>query len=93
MLEAICVYCKNMQNLENLDVFELITQKLLKCLKDPFVRSALIYNCQIDLLTLPSLVRTFFMILGEDLSLTNFYVIQLCYIPINFFCKFVKQIY
>ena len=32
-----------MQNLENLDVFEiLITQKLLKCLKDPFVRSALI---------------------------------------------------
>ena len=31
-----------MQNLENLDVFEiLITQKLLKCLKDPFVRSAL----------------------------------------------------
>ena len=44
MLEAIWVYCKNMQNLENLDVFEiLITQKLLKCLKDPFVRSALIY--------------------------------------------------
>ena len=33
-----------MQNLENLDVFEiLITQNLLKCLKDPFVRSALIY--------------------------------------------------
>ena len=33
-----------MQNLENLDVFEiLITQKLLKCLKDPFLRSALIY--------------------------------------------------
>ena len=33
-----------MQNLENLDVFEiLITQKLLKCPKDPFVRSALIY--------------------------------------------------
>ena len=32
-----------MQNLENLDVFEiLITQKLLKCLKDPFLRSALI---------------------------------------------------
>ena len=31
-----------MQNLENLDVFEiLITQKLLKCPKDPFVRSAL----------------------------------------------------
>ena len=29
-----------MQNLENLDIFEiLITQKLLKCLKDPFVRS------------------------------------------------------
>ena len=32
-----------MQNLENMDVFEiLITQKLLKCPKDPFVRSALI---------------------------------------------------
>ena len=32
-----------MQNLENLDVFEiLIAQKLLKCPKDPFVRSALI---------------------------------------------------
>ena len=32
-----------MQNLENLDVFEiLITQKLLKCPKDPFVRLALI---------------------------------------------------
>ena len=31
-----------MQNLENLDVFEIfITQKLLKCPKDPFVRSAL----------------------------------------------------
>ena len=31
-----------MQNIENLDVFEiLITQKLLKCPKDPFVRSAL----------------------------------------------------
>ena len=34
-----------MQNFENLDVFEiLITQKLLKCLKDPFVRSWLIYT-------------------------------------------------
>ena len=33
-----------MQNLENLDVFEiLITQKLLKCPKDLFVRTALIY--------------------------------------------------
>ena len=33
-----------MQNLENLDVFEiLITQKLLKCPKDPFVRSVLKY--------------------------------------------------
>ena len=33
-----------MQNLENLDVFEiLITQELLKCPKDPFVRSMLIY--------------------------------------------------
>ena len=33
-----------MQNLENLDIFEiLITQKLLKCPKDPFLRSALIY--------------------------------------------------
>ena len=34
-----------MQNLENLYVFEiLITQKLLKCAKDPFVRSALNYR-------------------------------------------------
>ena len=34
-----------MQNLENLDNFEiLITQKLLKCPKDPFLRSALNYN-------------------------------------------------
>ena len=33
-----------MQNFENLYVFEiLITQKLLKCPKDPFLRSALIY--------------------------------------------------
>ena len=32
-----------MQNFKNLDVFEiLITQKLLKCPKDPFLRSALI---------------------------------------------------
>ena len=31
MLEAIWHHCKNMQNFENLDVFEiLITQKLLK---------------------------------------------------------------
>ena len=34
-----------MENFENLDVFEiLITQKLLKCPKDPFLRSALIYK-------------------------------------------------
>ena len=34
-----------MQNLEHLEVFEiLITQKLLKCPKDTFVRSALIYK-------------------------------------------------
>ena len=34
-----------MQNLENMNVFEiLITQKLQKCPKDPFVRSALIYK-------------------------------------------------
>ena len=34
-----------MQNFENLDVFEiLITHKLLKCPKDPFLRSALIFN-------------------------------------------------
>ena len=32
-----------MQNLENMDVFKiLITQKLLKCQKDPFVRLELI---------------------------------------------------
>ena len=45
MLEAILLHCKNMQNIEILDVFEiLIAQKLLKCPKDPFVRSALIYK-------------------------------------------------
>ena len=34
-----------MQNLENLDVFEiLITQKLLKCPKDPFLRSMIVCN-------------------------------------------------
>ena len=50
MLEAIWLYHKNMQNLENMDVFEiLITQKLLKCPKDPFVRSALIYIWQVFL--------------------------------------------
>ena len=44
MLEAIWLYSKHMQNLENLDVFEiLITQKLLKCRKDPFLRSSLIF--------------------------------------------------
>ena len=33
-----------MQNLENMDVFEiLIAQKVLKCPKDPFVKSALNY--------------------------------------------------
>ena len=33
-----------MQNLKNMGVFDiLITQKLLKCPKDPFVRSALNY--------------------------------------------------
>ena len=42
MLEAIWLYSKNMQNLENLDVFKILfTQKLLRCPKDPFVRSAL----------------------------------------------------
>ena len=36
-----------MQNLEDMDVFEiLIAQKLLKCPKDPFVRSLLIcFGC------------------------------------------------
>ena len=35
-----------MQNLENLGFFEiLITQKLLKCPKDPFVRSEIIIKC------------------------------------------------
>ena len=39
----------NMQNLENLDVFEiLITQKLIKCPKDTFVRSVLIYMYAIN---------------------------------------------
>ena len=51
-----------MQNFENLDVFEiLITQKLLKCPKDPFVRSALKYirsNTQLYYNSfLPSVVR------------------------------------
>ena len=33
-----------MQNIELLDVFEILnTKNSLKCLKDPFVRSALIY--------------------------------------------------
>ena len=42
-----------MQNLENLDGFEiLITQKLLKCLKDPFVRSML--ECLLTSRGLPS---------------------------------------
>ena len=50
MLEAIWLYSKNMQNLENLDILEiLITQDLLKCAKDPFVRSALIYNTALKL--------------------------------------------
>ena len=41
-----------MQNFKNLDVFEiLITQKLLKCPKDPFVRSALIWK-NIDVKTI-----------------------------------------
>ena len=40
MIEAIWLYCKNLQNLENLDF--LITSKLPKCPKGPFVRSALI---------------------------------------------------
>ena len=32
---------------------------------------------------MPSLGKNiFFMILGEELSLTNFNIIQLCYIPI-----------
>ena len=36
---------KSLQNFENLDFFEiLITQNMLKCTKDPFVRSALKYN-------------------------------------------------
>ena len=42
LLEANWLICKNMQNLENLDVFESsFTEKLLKCPKDPFVRAAL----------------------------------------------------
>ena len=42
-VELHVITCKNMQNLENLDVFKmLILQNLLKCPNDPFVRSALI---------------------------------------------------
>ena len=49
MLEANWTVCMNMQNLENLDVFEiLITQKLIKCPKDTFVRSVLIYMYAIN---------------------------------------------
>ena len=47
-----------MQNLENLDVFEiLITQKLLKCLKDPFVRSALIFMLCLPEIPIPIFPR------------------------------------
>ena len=38
-----------MQNIEILDVSEIgITQKLLKCLKDPFLRSALLDRAAVD---------------------------------------------
>ena len=37
-----CITCKNMQNIENLDIFEILTtQNQLKCPKDPFVRFTL----------------------------------------------------
>ena len=54
MLEPILLYCKNIQNLENMDVIEiLITKKMLICPKDPFVRSALKHNSsQIQLISL-----------------------------------------
>ena len=46
-VRSILIYFKNMQNLENLDIFEIfITQKLLKCLKNPLVRSVLKYFLQ-----------------------------------------------
>ena len=50
MLEAIGVYCKNMQNLENLDVFEiLITQNLLKFPEGPFCQiGAHLYICSVS---------------------------------------------
>ena len=44
-----------MQNLENLDFFEIsITQNLLKCPKDPFVRSALKYKIALSRFRLSS---------------------------------------
>ena len=81
MKEAIWLYCKNMQNLENKDVFEiLITQKLLKSPKDPFVRSAPISN--------KGLIDTFlFFIVGNVLvthtrahACTHFLFPRYCFI-------------
>ena len=64
-----------MQNLENLDVFEiLITQKLLKCPKDPFVRSALIYNFTFSPVMFFDTVRIIkkgLIIFGEFIQLQN----------------------
>ena len=47
-----------MQNLKNMDVFEvLITQKLLKSPKDPFVRSALIFMVDLSFYAIPLLIH------------------------------------
>ena len=59
-----------MQNLENLDVFEiLITQKLLKCPKDPFVRSAL--SEDVLLLIINNIHNLSFLFSGKIMSLQD----------------------
>ena len=67
-----------MQNLENLDVFEiLITQKLLKCLKDPFLRSALKY-----FLAHP-FYHIFFLVLKRTVSLRWFFCVPTTYVLVE----------
>ena len=59
-----------MQNLENLDVFEiLITQSLLECPKDPLVRSALIFFLSKD--SLLSLNDSAFHVLFRNMLMSS----------------------
>ena len=80
MLEAIRFSCKNVQNIEILDVFKiLITLKLLKCPKDPFVRSALI--CIFDMCHYNKILLTYS--LCKSLFLFKFDVTEFsCLTPI-----------